>query len=74
MKIATEVVRSEQQTAASYPCIKVSGDGRVVLFSAPQTGVFLAGTGHRIGDRLDTWAEDDFTVLSGRVILANEFG
>lgn len=56
-----------------YPIIKYTGDGTIVLFTAPKTGVRIGGPAmfRRVGEFRDTWFEDNFKPYPYSVILKN---
>jgi hypothetical protein len=71
--VQTKVNELEQVAPETYPCLKISGEGRVVLFTGPRQGVFLHGRSYTVGETSDTWTEDSFRLLRGSITLSNDF-
>lgn len=59
----------------TYPILKryVKGDVFIVLFTKARTGMVVqsSNTLRPIGDRQETWAEEDFTLFNGTITLTN---
>lgn len=63
----------------TYPCLRISERGRVVLFIAPSTGTLIAlssdgmSDGNRsVGEYSSSWLMSSFTPLNGTVELSND--
>ncbi len=67
-------VDSKQVRAKSgYPCLKITNQGRIVLFTKEGTGVALVNgeVGHTpLGDYKEGWAEDSFKLFRGKITLS----
>lgn len=55
-----------------YPYIGISVQGNVVLFTGVNTGVYLAGGYHDVGNHAKNWDENSFEFLKEPLILCNE--
>ena len=77
MKSILQGPKEEKKQEQEYPCLKISTTtGRVILFSAPQTGVVVhmapPNQGSMgVGAYHDGWSENDFEPLKGKIILSN---
>lgn len=73
MKIKAEICGSAMKEPPSYPCIKISKEGRIVLFTAPKSGTLLSGANYKPGEVSGSWCEEDFSLFEGRITLSNEY-
>jgi hypothetical protein len=56
-----------------YPYLGVvEHNGRIVLFTAKSTGVQVNDVEGELGRSTHYWAEDDFKLFHGEVILSND--
>ena len=62
------------QDQASYPCLKISEIGNIVLFSEPNAGTLLypkPGSTYEVGHHTAGWRSEDFRPYHGTITLEN---
>jgi len=71
----SELIPSEVETKEEYPCLKISQENKVVLFSAYKRGVVVNprpdSVDQRLGYYSEGWAMSCFKPFNGKVILSN---
>ena len=72
MGIKVEVkARASSDDRGPYPCLKISPQGRLVLFTAEKTGVQINNHENGLGDSGDSWAEYVFVPFYGDVTISS---
>ena len=64
---------ANQAPKSEYPCLKISNDGTIVLFTNKRMGVVLyEGERTTKGEYGIFWAEELFTPFNGTITLFND--
>lgn len=74
--ITVDIYKEAEKEDTHYPVVKVSPNGRVVLFTAENTGTFLGLFGmsdiydpYAIGFHYDRWDESVFRPFKGKITI-----